>query len=524
MNKSRHIQIYRLFSILSAMKNTISYKEDPEHYKRLIGKINGEVDFEGHLLRTGHVLLKKSAGSMEFAKEGDRIVLMTSRDPISYFNRNDSEDKGLFFSFLRNREKNFYRAVEQGLEIIDSAHEHVAQNAKVPQKRGRTRSLEENYNIVPMRNPIYLTKERGIAMETLASDPFRGRIFNAFHHNDNGGKIANVAFPKFDIGGTPRNYILYNRPYRDRHTGESKKFRLVLNGKDHFLFSSNPPKEGTQRIVFGESGVDLLSFHELEGKKGDLYISFGGNVYTEKLDFFYELITPFLSRKGIQLVSIFDNDATGHRFDIQVFTKLINGMAKGVYVENWINRERVSMNIHYHKDRRGQMAHDARTIEDSVGNAFPKGQGFKTLLFSDKLALEFSISESRSTTILDPQMAKALRAFLTTLGGLYLPVRAKIMKSMGKDWNDDLKSSKKERYEQLGTMDLDRIRPGDKIVLKTNSGPEGAPNEGIVEEIRTTGVLADFGLRYSYMVPFRAIAAHLRHKKTSKENIAQLKI
>ncbi|MER3373580.1 MAG: toprim domain-containing protein [Allomuricauda sp.] len=501
------------------MKNTISYKEDPEHYKRLIGKINREVDFVGYLLRTDHVLLKKSAGSMEFAKDGDRIVLMTSRDPISYFNRNDSGDKGLFFTFLRNREDNFYRTIEQGLEIIDRTHEHVPQSPKGAQNKGRTRSLEENYNITPLSNPIYLTRERGIATETLVSEPFRGRILNAFHHNDNGSKIANVAFPKFDIGGTPRNYILYNRPYRDRYTGEFKKFRLVLNRKDHFLFSSNPPKEGVGRIIFGESGIDLLSFHELKGKKGDLYISFGGNVYTEKLDFFYELITPFLSRKGVQLVSIFDNDATGHRFDVQVFTKLINAMAKGVYIENRINRERVSMNIHYHKDRRCQMAHDARTIEDSVGNAFPKGQGFKTILFSDKLALEFSIPESKSATILDPQMAKALRVFLTILGGLYLPVRAKIMKSMGKDWNEDLKSSKKERYERLGTVDTDRIRPGDKIVLKTKSGPEGAPNEGIVEEIRPTGVLANFGLRYTYMVPFQAIAAHLRPKKMSTKNI-----
>jgi predicted heme/steroid binding protein len=506
------------------MKNTISYKDDPEHYKRLIGKINREVDFAGHLLRTGHVLLKKSAGSMEFAKEGDRIVLMTSRDPISYFNRYDTGDKGLFFSFLRNREENFYRAIEQGLEIIDSIHEHVVQNAKVLQKKTKRRSLEENYNIVPMRNAIYLTKERGIAMETLASEPFRGRIFNAFHHNDNGSKIANVAFPKFDIGGTTKNYILYNRPYRDRHTGELKKFRLVLNGKDHFLFSSNPPKEGAQRIVFGESGVDLLSFHELEGKKGDLYISFGGNVYTEKLDFFYELITPFLSRKGIQLVSIFDNDATGHRFDVQVFTKLINAMAKGVYIENKVNQERISMNIHYHMDHRGQMVYDARIIEDSVGKALPKGQGFKTILFSDKLALEFSMPESKPTTPIDLQISKVLRSFLTTLGGLYLPVEVQIMKSMGKDWNDDLKSSKKERYEQLGNVNPDRIHRGDKIVLKTKNGPEGAPNEGIVEEIRATGVLVDFGLRYSYMIPFRAIRTHLRHKKISQGNIAQIKM
>jgi hypothetical protein len=492
------------------MKEHISYKEDPEHYKRLIDKINKDVDFAGHLFRLGYGMLKKSAGSMEFIKDGDRIVLMTSRSPVSYFNRNDSEDKGLFFRFIRNREDNFYKAVKQGLEIIDSGHEYEGKRPKPIRTPGKKRSLEEMYHIAPLRNAIYLTKERSIDMGTLASDHFKGRIFNAFHHNDNGSKIANVAFPKFDLEDRPQNYILYNRPYKDRDSGKLKKFRMVLNGKDHFLFRSNTPKEGVERIVFGESGVDLLSFHELKGKKGDLYISFGGNVYKEKLDFFQELITPVISQKKVELVSIFDNDPSGFEYDVHVFTKLINGMANGIYMENTIRQGTVSMKIHYNPDHRGQMVQDARTIGNTVGTV-PSTDGlFHIVVFSDKVVLEFSLPGSMPSKPIDRRIADTLRTLLMTLSQLYLPVKTHIMKSVGKDWNDDLRNHKKGTYLELRTVEHDQIRHGDKIILKTMSGPEGSPNEGIVEEIRPTGILANFGLRYSYMVPFQAIEAHLR--------------
>src|SRR5690554_3446583 len=94
-----------------------SYGDDPEHYKRLIGKINEEADFPMYLRSNGYTLANKSAGSLEFHSERDRIVLQTSRNPITYFNRNDSTDKGLFFKYLLHRNPNFYKAIKLGLEI-----------------------------------------------------------------------------------------------------------------------------------------------------------------------------------------------------------------------------------------------------------------------------------------------------------------------------------------------------------------------------------------------------------------------
>ncbi|KKK74272.1 hypothetical protein LCGC14_2885420, partial [marine sediment metagenome] len=99
-----------------------NYGEDPQHYKELIAKINDGSDFPMYLHRNGYRLVKKSAGSMEFKNDRDSIVLQTSRRPVTYFNRNDSLDKGLFFKYLLRRSANFYMAIKSGLEIMDRSY------------------------------------------------------------------------------------------------------------------------------------------------------------------------------------------------------------------------------------------------------------------------------------------------------------------------------------------------------------------------------------------------------------------
>ena len=78
----------------------------------------------------------------------------------------------------------------------------------------------------------------------------------------------------------------------------------------------------------------------------------------------------------------------------------------------------------------------------------------------------------------------------------------------------------------MNTIKQDQVKPGDKIVLKTDCGPEGAINRGTVEEVRETGVLTNFGLRYAYLIPFKAIKTHLKPIKslTNKVKINTRKI
>lgn len=507
------------------MIKSISYKENPEYYKRLISKINEEVDFASHLIHLGYRLFKKSAGSIEFIDDKDRIVLITSRSPVSYFNRNDSEDKGLFFKFLRKRKHNFYETIKLGLEIINRSYDLDIETKKIPKKSLKRKSLEENYNIVSLSNPVYLTKERAIDIKTIHSDFFKGRIFNAFHFSDNGGKIANVAFPKFNVNGKPQNYIIYNKPYKERNTGKLKKFRLVLNKKDHYLFHSNLPERGTKRIVFGESGIDLLSFNELNGKEGDFYISFGGNIYKEKLDFFYQLIAPIISQNNIELVSILDNDIAGFEYDIKVFTKVINELSFGIYFENSFKQGDITIKIHYNQNMRMHLASDSKFIEKVLRSNLPNNTNdyMKNVVFSDKLILEFSIPELMKLEDNSLKNTNALQQLILALNELYLPIPANILKSKGKDWNEDLKNSKKKsNYQKMDKIDPNQIQKGDKIILKTIYGPEDSVNNGIVERVSAKGILTNFGLTHSYMIPFNAIKTHLKLVHTKSDKITGL--
>lgn len=496
-----------------------NYRDNPEHYKNLISKINEKVNFPMYLAQTGYKLIQQSTGSMEFQNDEDRIVLQTLRKPMTYFNRNDSLDKGLFFKYLMHRSSNFYTAVESGLEITNREYDLDKTAIKITKPQAFMKSLEENYNIFPLRNSNYLRVQRGISKKTINSAPFKGRICNAYHIRDNGGKIANIAFPKYDLKDNPKNYILYNKPYRSKVDNKVRKFRLALNQKDHFLFYSKPILKPT-RIIFGESGIDLLSYHELHGKEDDFYVSFGGNVYKEKLQFFVQLIEPMLKNKTVELKSIMDNDISGHEFDLKVFTSLINENNPNINMEISFRQGNVSLSIHYTEKIRNKIAPHKKLIEEKLTSDTLKEDlvfGFvKCIGFSDKLLLEFPLQGVNNTAHIERKHS-VFKTLFKTINGLYLPFRASIHKSNDKDWNDDLQASKKVKFLKMESVVIGNLAVGDKIELKTAKGPEGKSNKGIIMAIKPNGVECDFGLTYTYAIPFSSIVSHF--KKTTALSI-----
>ncbi|PIB31465.1 hypothetical protein BFP75_01575 [Maribacter sp. 4G9] len=491
-----------------------NYGDNPEHYKRLISKINEEANFPMYLNQNEYTLIKKSAGSMEFKNDTDCIVLQTARNPMTYFNRNDSNDKGLFFTYLKLRKGNFYKAVQEGLEIVNRIYDLGDTTIEIQKPKTVTKSLEEKYNIVPLRNSNYIRVHRGISKSTINSIPFRGRIFNAYHIRDNGGKIANIAFPKYDLEGMPKNYILHNKPYRSKKDNKIKKFRLVLNQKDHLLFFSKPIAD-PNKIVFGESGIDLLSYHELHGKSDNFYVSFGGNVYQEKLHSFIHLTEPQLKNNEATLVSIMDNDAKGHEFDIKIFSALINHYNPNVYVESSFKNDNVSLNIHYTEKVRSRISVHRNLLNDKLTSDIPKDNTdnglVKCIGFSDKLVLEFNTNAIAHTDQTE-QKGSILKTLMDTVNGLYLPFPTQIHKSEGKDWNDDLRASKKLKYQKTENIQPAAMNIGDKIKLKTTKGPEGGTNVGTIKAVQHKSVECDFGLNYTYAIPFSAIGLHLKRR------------
>ncbi|MCM4162807.1 MULTISPECIES: toprim domain-containing protein [unclassified Arenibacter] len=489
-----------------------NYIDDPEYYKRLISKINSEANFPMHLHQNGYKLIKKSAGSMEFKNDKDRIVLQMARKPVTYFNRNDSQDKGFFFMYLMKRNANFYKAVQAGLEIVNGLDYMENIPMEVRSFKAVRKSLEENFKIVPLRNSNYLRQQRCISKTTINDPLFKGRLLNAYSIRDKGNKISNIAFPKYDLEGHPQNYILYNKTYISSRDNKIKKFRLVLNQKDHFLFYSNPVKNPS-KIVVGESGIDLLSYHELHGGPDNFYVSFSGNVYQKKIEFFGQLTEPYLKTTIVSLVSIMDNDIKGFEFDLKLFTSLINRFNPNVYMESSYSHGNVSLTINNTSEVGDHLTNHITLLEEKLTSLLGwdklMSNSIKWVRSTDRIILEFSLLEVFNTIQIDGEK-NLFKSLLETINELYLPFKATIHKSKGKDWNDDLRDSKKAKYIKMETVSADFMGIGDQIELKTTKGPEGGPNHGIIKAINNQSVECDFGLKFSYTIPFSEIRAHLK--------------
>ena len=499
-------------AILHTHMQSPTYIDDPDHYKRLISKINTEANFPMYLHQNGYKLIKKSTGSMEFKNDKDRIVLQMARKPVTYFNRNDSQDKGLFFMFLMKRNINFYKAVEAGLEIVNGIGTIENTPMEVQSYKAVRKPLEENFNIVPLRNSNYLRQQRFISKTTINDPLFKGRLLNAYSIKDKGYKNANIAFPKYDLDDHPQNYILYNKTYRSRRDNKIKKFRLVLNQKDHFLFYSNPIKHPS-KIIVAESGIDLLSYHELNGSPDNFYVSFSGNVYQRKLEFFGQLIEPYLKTNMVSMISIMDNDINGFEFDLKLFTNLINRFNPKVYVESSNRHGNVSLTINYTSKVGDQLANHITLLEVKFKSLKARDKlisnSIKWIKYKDKIILAFSLPEIIKLNQVNGGK-NLFKSLIETITDIYLMFPATIHKSKGKDWNDDLKDYKNAKYVKFETINTDFMGIGDQIELKTTKGPEGASNLGIIKSINSNSVECDFGLEYNYTIPFSEIRTFLK--------------
>lgn len=430
-----------------------SYAEDPGHYKRLIAKINSEINFSGYLLSLGHRMIKRSAGSAEFELEGNRIVLQTKRQPVTYFNRSDSQDKGQFFVFLRNRSKNFYEAIREGLDSIQRSYE-LEPEINTKRQRQQTKSLEARYHIGPLTRLAYLTDERGFEKDTLESQTFQGRLFNAFHIRDNQGRIANIAVPRYGLDGSIKNYTLYNRPYTDKRDGKTKKFRLFLNERYEYLFVSNPDVK-VEKVVCFESAFDALAYHELHGHPDCFYISLSGYIDQRKLDQFFQWIKRVDADNDLPLHLGFDHDMEGMRYDLQLLSAWLNRHSDKVHMGVSWQRPLMVIQINYLKPDLSPMERDSDMLNGKIYKLFgscPKGAK-KALCFKDKIVWEMNL-ENILKLGNDPLVSRVYwKTAIEALSKTYTDGYIKMDKAPSlKDWNDQLISVKKKYAPQKGSI------------------------------------------------------------------------
>ncbi|SRR6056297_1327940 len=428
----------------------INYTQDPLLYKQLIARINEEVDFSGYLNAHGYELLKKSTGSQEFKKNDERIVLQIKRQPVTYFNRNNSSDKGRFFKFMHIRSANFYDAIKSGLGAIERSYE--AANLQKPQKSNKNFiSLEERYNIEPLTKPVYLTENRNLSQETLQSDAFMNRVFNAFHINDHDGRITNIALPKYGTDGSIKNYTLYNRPYRDSKDGKKKKFRLFLNERYEYLFVSNPEIK-VEKVVCVESGFDAMAYHELHKLPKVFYISMSGHIDSRKLEQFFQWNKMVSGPTPLPIHLAFDHDIEGMRYDLMVLSGCINRWSDRVNMElNW-KRPRMLVQLNYGSKSLTEMERDTDFINTQISvSAGEMAQVFtKAICFKDKVVWELDLYKIQQFPAVSRDHWKKAIGILSHCFVKHVITMDK--SPTAKDWNDELIAVKKKSVYQLAHL------------------------------------------------------------------------
>jgi len=419
------------------------YKGNEEFYKELINKINSEINFPGFLSNSNYDLANKSASYLEFRNKQDKIVLKSNASPVTYFNRNDSQDNGLFFNYLLNRDSNFYKAIKTGLEAINRVYEinPILKTQKKPFK-----SLEENYNVTSeLVNHSYLTKERGIDKKTLELEVLKGRVLNAYHINQNKSTIPNIAFPMYNIEGNISNYRLYNKDYLCRTTNEIKKFRIVLNSeKANALFHTNLNINNIERVYACESEIDAISLIELKKDYNAAYFVFGGGLSKKKKENFYKkLLEIQKNHPNISIIQATDNDGQGLHYDIELSAFIITKTNSEVDIEYKNKKPGLDLLINYKNPN--LIDNDFNKLKGQMNENNSKllqyGYQLDWLQFKDKI--KWSIQNPKNNP-LKSEVKIIIKDALNTINVAYNKIPTKILKPTLGDWNDDLKFQKKK--------------------------------------------------------------------------------
>ncbi|UWX54305.1 hypothetical protein NYZ99_15305 [Maribacter litopenaei] len=205
----------------------------------------------------------------------------------------------------------------------------------------------------------------------------------------------------------------------------------------------------------------------------------------------------------MQLVSIMNHDLQGARFDLDIFSSLINHGENKVHIENTYEKHRWTVHIRYtHMELTHQQSHFGAVTKALKAHEMSD----VCIQLKDSLLITLEVIDPRTNT-LPPNRLELLRLLTLTLTTLYLKIPVNIHKSQHKDWNEDLKHTKQPGYELVPWNRDSQLKTGDRVYLKMTTGPEGTTRPGTVIKVMEKGVLCDFGLKTPYAIPFVQIRA-----------------
>ncbi|GAB3788580.1 hypothetical protein GCM10028818_55400 [Spirosoma horti] len=296
----------------------------------------------------------KSRPVLEHPDFKDIIIIKNPQDAAQqiYQRAGDFTDSGTVIDFIRNRLgtvfSKFNRPGDHEFKNITSVlydylridPDHINQNRKVTASitngEPKQQFAREQFDIRALSPENYLTK-RQIAPETLQRPEFTNKV------------VAQIAYFDTERGHSEsyliakehpeRKYLTFTNvafPYYNGTTNEitglelrNENVKLHAPGSDRYgsVFVSNTPPK-VENFYIMESAIDALSHQQLRSIKGDkdfnsVYFSTGGQLTAQQVDVITRYIGKFEKAPEWSINVAFDNDAKGHRFDLQFIQQLI---------------------------------------------------------------------------------------------------------------------------------------------------------------------------------------------------------
>jgi hypothetical protein len=251
--------------------------------------------------------------------DGDRVIIVNPGSSANqgYFNPGDDRDRGTLVHFVMNRlgtvfpmDASLTRAQNVNRILCDWLRVPYAQRLALrkealPSSHG-SKVTELHFSpttLEPLSDTGYLLS-RGILPATITDLSFQGRILSC-----RGRRDGTVAFPYRETIDGPVIGAEARGPSMKRHLPGTRKSSSV--------WVSHPPLV-TRRIIVCESAIDCLSYHQLKGAEGDLYISFGGSLTCGQLDCILKMHRCLGHWEGAKVIIAVDNDEAGEVYSVKL--------------------------------------------------------------------------------------------------------------------------------------------------------------------------------------------------------------
>lgn len=426
------------------------------------------LSYFGYTLRKGEHLGK---GKWHVFEGDDTLVVFKGRGgDWMYFNAQDDRDKGSVIDWMKNRvsaDRIAGIAQQPGRNLWQAVNDHFRAYLNLPEEQRprfdlppivETAPGEKFHSIYtqhcrPLENTAYL-EGRGITKSTIANPQFAGRILNQLYTVQKEGMPAktyvNTAFPAYHEG----------RVVGLELKGEGFKGQAPESQFTRSLWLSKLPKGRPAAVlVVSESALDTLSYAQLHPGESALYASTAGTLTQNKI---FEL-KRLLSEEGIPTIrAAFDNDTQGHHFD----TRLLAGLASELNPVKVVREHEHLLTVEItaaHPAGVQVLSQHLKSYNDQATRQYAQENGEPgnpassqtlrdELIHSNKLGAHtyhFHVPMSREALGAFNQAASQTLAFEHCV---------ELVKSQGKDWNQDLKQEQLLRVVQreLGGVDEDQ--------------------------------------------------------------------